>query len=105
MVSLDNSSVRNQLTSRRAFVTGGATGIGAAIAAQLAKSGADVAIDYLDRPDAAEALTKSIRQEGVRSMFLRADVSDPRAAREAFDQLDEEWGGVDILINNAGIDG
>lgn len=93
------------LGGRRALVTGANSGIGAAIAARLVDAGADVAINYLSHPEAAEAGAKDIRDKGRRALTLQADVSDPTAVAAMFARIDAEWGGVDILVNNAGIDG
>ena len=93
------------LKGSRALVTGGATGIGAAIARQLAEAGADVAIDHLGHDDQAATVSDSIRECGVRSLVVQADVTDPDAVASLFARIDSEWGGLDILVNNAGIDG
>ena len=93
------------LAGHRVLVTGGATGIGAAIALQFAEAGADVAIDYLDNPDAAAEVSDGIRQAGVQALAVQANVADPAAVAKLFERLDREWGGVDILVNNAGTDG
>ncbi len=93
------------LGGRRALVTGGNSGIGAAIVASLAEAGADVAINYVSHPEAAEAGAAAARQAGRRALALEADVSDVAAVAALFDRLDAEWGGLDILVNNAGMDG
>lgn len=93
------------LTGKRALVTGANSGIGAAIARTLATAGADVAINYVSHPDAAEEVAADVRAGGPRSISIAADVSKPAQVAVMFDQLDSEWGGIDILVNNAGIDG
>lgn len=101
----DQHVPQGHLKDRRALVTGGSTGIGRAIASQLAKAGAAVAIDYLNHPDDAHRVLADIALSGVRSLAIAADVSDPGAVGDMFEQLDREWGGIDILVNNAGMDG
>jgi meso-butanediol dehydrogenase/(S,S)-butanediol dehydrogenase/diacetyl reductase len=87
------------LKGKRTLVTGGAQGIGSAIAARFLAEGARVAV--LDLNEAAmDGLRKKL--PGLEAV-LRADVSDPGAVARAFRQLDGAWGGLDVLINNAGI--
>jgi NAD(P)-dependent dehydrogenase (short-subunit alcohol dehydrogenase family) len=93
------------LTGRRALVTGGNSGIGAAIVEALGAAGADVAINFVSHPEAAEAGADGVRAAGGRSLTLAADVADAAAVATMFQRLDAEWGGLDILVNNAGIDG
>ena len=93
------------LRGRRALVTGGNSGIGAAIVASLAAAGADVAINYLSHPEAAEAGADGVRQAGGRALTLMADITDSAAVNGMFARLDAEWGRLDILVNNAGLDG
>jgi glucose 1-dehydrogenase len=93
------------LEGRRALVTGGNSGIGAAIALALADAGAKVAINYMGHPEAAEELVQTIKQKHGEAISIQADVSDPNAVGEMFRQADAALSGIDILINNAGIDG
>jgi glucose 1-dehydrogenase len=93
------------LSGKRALVTGANSGIGAAVAKCLAQAGADVAINYVTRPDDAEAVATSARALGVRAMAVAADVCDGEQVGAMFAQVDDAWGGIDILVNNAGIDG
>src|SRR5574342_304409 len=92
-----------QLTGRTALVTGASRGIGRAIALSLAEEGADVAVNYLSNKDLAADVVDRIRKMGRRAILAQADVADypdsDRMAREAL----EEFGHIDILINNAGI--
>ncbi len=94
-----------QLQHKRALVTGGNTGIGQAIALHLAEAGADVAINYVAQPDAAQATAEEIKKRGRRALSLEADVTDTTAVDQMFAEAEKAWGGIDILVNNAGIDG
>jgi NAD(P)-dependent dehydrogenase (short-subunit alcohol dehydrogenase family) len=93
------------LKGKRALVTGGSSGIGNAIATALAAAGAKVALTYRTHPRAAESLARAIRKRHGKALAIKADVSDPAAVAAMFKQIDDEWGGIDILINNAGMDG
>src|SRR5665213_2487913 len=94
-----------RLEGKRALVTGGDSGIGAAIVLALAEAGAKVAVNYVGPPKAAKALVKAIVHRGGDAMAVRGDVSHPADVARLFRRLDAAWGGIDILINNAGIDG
>jgi NAD(P)-dependent dehydrogenase (short-subunit alcohol dehydrogenase family) len=93
------------LKGKRALVTGANSGIGAAIALALADAGASVVINYVSHPEAAEKLVRTIRRKRGKAISLQADVSNPQAVADMFHEMDVAWGGIDILINNAGIDG
>jgi NAD(P)-dependent dehydrogenase (short-subunit alcohol dehydrogenase family) len=94
-----------RLEGKRALVTGGNSGLGAAISLALAEAGAKVAINYMTHPETADALIQTIQQKQGEAISIQADVSDPKAVREMFRQVDAAWSGLDILINNAGMDG
>ncbi|MCC8979351.1 SDR family NAD(P)-dependent oxidoreductase [Bradyrhizobium acaciae] len=91
------------LQGKRALVTGGSRGIGAAIARRLAAEGADVAITYERSADRAEAIGAEIRKQGRRVLALQADSADASAVRGAVNAAAKAFGGLDILVNNAGI--
>ncbi|HEX7920553.1 MAG TPA: SDR family NAD(P)-dependent oxidoreductase [Bradyrhizobium sp.] len=91
------------LQGKRALVTGGSRGIGAAIARRLAAEGADVAITYERSADRAETVGAEIRQQGRRALALQADSADASAVRDAVNAAAKAFGGLDILVNNAGI--
>lgn len=91
-----------EVTGRVALVTGGAQGIGAAVARRLARGGARVGVLDLS-PDAAEAVAKQIADEGGTALALEADVADRPAVEAAVGQLTAEYGGLHILVNNAGV--
>jgi len=93
------------LDGKRALVTGGNSGIGEAIVLALAEAGGRVAINYVTHPEAAQGLVQRIEGQGGMAMALETDVADPVAIARMFASVDEDWGGIDILINNAGIDG
>jgi len=94
-----------RLDGKRALITGGNSGIGAAIALALAEAGAQVAINYVTHPETAREMVTQIETAGGKALALEADVADPAAIAALFAQLDSAWGGIDILVNNAGIDG
>lgn len=94
-----------RLNGKRALVTGGNSGIGAAIATELARAGAKVAINYVRHPEIAEQMVRDIQDSGGEAVAIEADVSSYDAVARMFTKLDEQWGGIDILVNNAGIDG
>lgn len=94
-----------QLGNKRALVTGGNSGIGAAIATALAAAGAKVAINYVTHPETAQDLVARICRTGGEAMAVQADVSDANAVAAMFRKVDGAWDGVDILVNSAGIDG
>lgn len=91
------------LSGKRVLVTGGARGIGAAIVRRLAADGADVAITYEKSADIAEALAEEIRKTGRKATALQADAGTPAGARTAVDGTVAALGGLDVVVNNAGI--
>ncbi len=93
----------NSLQGRRAIVTGGSRGIGAAIVRRLAAEGASVAFTYAASRDAATALVADIEAGGGRALGLHADSADVGALQEAIRSGVAWLGGLDILVNNAGI--
>jgi NAD(P)-dependent dehydrogenase (short-subunit alcohol dehydrogenase family) len=92
------------LKGKRALVTGGSRGIGAAIVRRLASDGASVAINYRSGADEAHALVEELTGDGRQAVPVQADISDPAAGREAVAQASEALGGLDILVSNAGIE-
>jgi 3-oxoacyl-[acyl-carrier protein] reductase len=86
-----------------AIVTGASRGIGAAIAERLARDGFSVIVNYSGNAAPAEALVQQIEAAGGKALSARADVSDAAAVRGLFDAADAAFGGVDVLVNNAGI--
>ena len=92
----------NQI-NKVAIVTGASRGIGAAVAERLARDGFTVVINYSGDANSAEALARKIEGKGGRALTAKADVSDPNAVRGMFDAAEAAFGGVDVLVNNAGI--
>lgn len=90
-------------TNRVAIVTGASRGIGAAIARRLASDGLAVVVNYAGSAGAAGTLVEEIEAAGGRAIPVQADVSDPAAVKRMFDAAEAAYGGVDVLVNNAGI--
>jgi 3-oxoacyl-[acyl-carrier protein] reductase len=90
-------------TPKVAIVTGASRGIGAAVAERLANDGFTVVINYSGDAKSAEALARKIEGKGGRALTAKADVSNPNAVRGMFDAAEAAFGGVDVLVNNAGI--
>jgi 3-oxoacyl-[acyl-carrier protein] reductase len=93
----------DSLKGKRALVTGGSRGIGAAIVKRLAREGADVALTYVSKPDEAAKTAGSAKEFGVRTLTIQADAANSEAVVAAVEQTVKEFGGIDILVNNAGI--
>ncbi len=90
-------------TDKVAIVTGASRGIGAAIAERLAADGFTVIVNYAGSTEAAEALVSKIEAAGGKAITAQADVSDAAAVARMFDAAEAAFGGVDVLVNNAGI--
>ncbi|MDC7786763.1 SDR family oxidoreductase [Rhodoplanes sp. TEM] len=86
-----------------AIVTGASRGIGAAIAERLARDGFSVVINFAGDAASAEALVRRIEQAGGRAVTARADVADPAAVARLFEAAEAAFGGVDVVVVNAGI--
>jgi 3-oxoacyl-[acyl-carrier protein] reductase len=93
----------NEQNGKVALVTGASRGIGSAIAERLGRDGFTVIVNYSGSAAEAEALVGKIGANGGRALAVKADVSDARAVREMFDTTTTTFGGVDVLVNNAGI--
>jgi 3-oxoacyl-[acyl-carrier protein] reductase len=91
------------LENKRAIVTGGSLGIGAAIARELAAQGANVALNYRKHDAEAKQVAADVEAKGRKGLVIQADVSNFADAQRMVDQVVEAFGGLDILVNNAGI--
>ena len=91
------------LKNKRALITGGSRGIGAAIVKRLASEGADVAFTYANSPNRANEIVQAAEVIGVRALAIQADSADASAVVGAVEQTVDKLGGIDILVNNAGV--
>ena len=91
------------LSGRVALVSGASHGIGRCVALHLAQHGAAVAVNYFNSPEEAETVSETIRSFGVEVLPVCADIGDQHAANQMASEVIEEFGRVDILINNAGV--
>lgn len=95
--------MNEQANTKVAIVTGASRGIGAAVATRLAKEGFTVVVNYAGSAKAAEEVVNAIAAAGGKAISAQADISKPADARRLFDQAEEVYGGVDVLVNNAGV--
>lgn len=91
------------LQGKNALVTGASRGIGRAIALELAKQGANVAVNYAGNEAKADAVVQEIEQMGLKSIKVQADVTSESDVKEMVKAVTSEFGSLDILINNAGV--
>jgi 3-oxoacyl-[acyl-carrier protein] reductase len=101
--SLQKEKIMTELAGKRALVTGGSRGIGAAIALALADKGADVAITYERSADRAAEVVQAIERKGRKALAIQADSADPAAVKRSVDEAAQALSGLDILVNNAAI--
>jgi 3-oxoacyl-[acyl-carrier protein] reductase len=95
--------MNHTLSNRRALVTGGSRGIGAAIVQRLAGEGAHVAFTFASSPDKAAEVAKAAQALGVKAIAIHSDSADAAAVASAVERTVSEFGGIDILVNSAGI--
>jgi 3-oxoacyl-[acyl-carrier protein] reductase len=86
-----------------AIVTGASRGIGAGIATRLSSDGFAIVVNYSSSSHSAQQLVREFEEKGGRALAAQADISDPHAVRRMFDAAETAFGGVDVLVNNAGI--
>jgi glucose 1-dehydrogenase len=96
-------AVVRSLAGQTALVTGANSGIGRAIAVALGRAGANVVVNYVSREDAAIETLEEVRHCGSKGIIVPADVSDERQVQEMFARVRSEFGGLQILVNNAGL--
>ncbi len=95
--------INKVLKGQKALITGANSGIGEAVALALAEAGADVVINYVTHPDAAEAVVQRARAFGVQAYAHPADVSREDQVQAMFQKMIQQFGTIDILVNNAGL--
>jgi len=104
-MNTQRSSAANQFTMRQklVFVTGSGSGIGRTVALEFARAGADVALHFLNGEKGAQSAVKEIQSLGLRAAAFKADLNDVGAAKQLATDAAQFLGGIDVLVNNAGI--
>ena len=97
-----HASNNKRLSGKKAFVTGGSRGIGAAIVDRLAEEGADVAFTYRGRRDAARKVSNKIQGSAAHGLAIQADSGDPTALVKAIEEAADKLGRIDIFVSSAG---
>jgi len=95
--------IRGILEGQKCLVTGASSGIGKAVAIGMGRAGADVVVNYVSGPEAAEEVAETIRGFGVKALAVRADVSQEDQVQAMFARVLQEFGTVDIVVANAGL--
>lgn len=93
----------NTTSTRVALVTGGSGGIGSSVVERLARDGFAVAVHYAGNPERADELAAQVRKAGGQATTVAGDVADEVAMAAAFDAIEAEFGGIDVVVNTAGI--
>jgi glucose 1-dehydrogenase len=96
-------AIHRILAGQKALVTGANSGIGKGVAIALGAAGADVVVNYVDGDDAANAVVEEIRKSGVKAFAHKADVSSEEQVATMFARMIQEFGTIDILVSNAGL--
>ncbi|MEN6669396.1 SDR family oxidoreductase [Psychrobacter sp. B38] len=93
----------DKLADKRVLITGGDSGIGRAVALHMAREGAKVAILYHTDEDSARTTREGIEAEGADALVLQGDTADSHSCKKAVESVVSQWGGIDVLVNNAGM--
>jgi glucose 1-dehydrogenase len=96
-------TIHRPLAGQKALVTGANSGIGKAVAIALGQAGADVVVNYVDGDDAANAVVEEIKKSGSKAYAHQADVSSEDQVAAMFARMKQEFGTIDILVSNAGL--
>lgn len=102
-VVMPSCEMRKILTGQKALATGANSGIGKTVAIALGQAGADVVVNYVTNPGQAEEVVAKIRESGVKAYAHQADVSQEDQVKAMFARMCEEFGTIDIMVNNAGL--
>jgi glucose 1-dehydrogenase len=102
-VVLPTCTVQQVLRGQKALVTGANSGIGLGVALALGRAGADVVVNYVSSDETAQQVVEAIKQHGARAYAHKADVSKEDQVQAMFQRMFNEFGTIDILINNAGL--
>jgi len=100
---MPQSEVPKSLKGQKALVTGASSGIGKAVAIALGQAGADVVVNYVGGAEAAEEVAATVSESGVRALPIQADVSQESQVKAMFAEMLKEFGTIDILVSNAGL--
>ncbi len=93
-----------KLEEKTVLITGGSQGIGQGIAFRLAEEGADIVVDYVGNPQSADTTVAQIQKRGRRGLAVEADISSVDQIHSMMKQAVDSFGGVDVLVNNAGVE-
>lgn len=102
-VSQKAGSGRGKLRGKVAIITGGDSGIGRAVSLAFAEEGADISVCYLDEDKDAKDTARLIREKGQKVLLLRGDLSKPNQCKKIISQTLDQFGRIDILVNNAAV--
>ena len=102
-VTMPECQVPKSLKGQKALVTGASSGIGKAVAIALGQAGADVVVNYVGTESAADEVAAVVTDSGVRALVIRADVSQESEVEAMFARMFKEFGTIDVLVNNAGL--